>query len=454
MRKKLLSLNVTGVNDFAEGLKMSFVAEDQKNQKNIENDLIKVFENNEYIYVNKFNLIYGKNASGKTNILKLIDLSRSLSESNPNGITTDFSLYNNLDKEITMESFYSIDKYVFKQKITFLIEKIDYIDEAMRMPYKIKVVEEIISISNAVKPTLSVKKLISWFNDDAIWNEKSEVIFKTNISDSAERVDELPELTSNNDLINRPLFFEKVLSFFIAESFNKLKEKEKANQKFLKKWLPDEIEQVRKYLDRNVRLTIPDTKPHSSLIAKMIDWKPEVYLSFVNIFDKNIKKITWDKTSGRFSVDINNKIVLSSKLDGILSSGTLRGIGVMTVIKISMENGIDVSIDEIEANFNHKIIKYIFDLFKDNKVNSKGSRLFASTHYIRTLDITDRRDNIYITEKNNKTQNLIKLSHVEEVKKQKKRKDIPNSKLVKNIWTIDLEPSHADIVDLKKAFLK
>ena len=73
-------------------------------------------------------------------------------------------------------------------------------------------------------------------------------------------------------------------------------------------------------------------------------------------------------------------------------------------LKEAFEKGIAVVIDEIDKSLHTFIVKHIINMFRDKEINKAGAQLIFTTHDTSLLSLsTFRRDQIYFTEKNNKT---------------------------------------------------
>ncbi len=73
-------------------------------------------------------------------------------------------------------------------------------------------------------------------------------------------------------------------------------------------------------------------------------------------------------------------------------------------LKDAFDNGVTVVIDEIDKSLHPFIVKYIINMFRDKEVNNAGAQLIFTTHDTSLLSLSPfRRDQVYFTEKNNKT---------------------------------------------------
>lgn len=98
-----------------------------------------------------------------------------------------------------------------------------------------------------------------------------------------------------------------------------------------------------------------------------------------------------------------NEIILNSslELEKYLSSGTIKGIVVFTMARAIIQSGGYLIIDEIENHFNNEIVATLIRFFRESRVNINSGSIIYSTHYAQLLDEYDRNDSIYITRNNN-----------------------------------------------------
>ncbi len=84
--------------------------------------------------------------------------------------------------------------------------------------------------------------------------------------------------------------------------------------------------------------------------------------------------------------------------DDFESSGTLRTLGLAGVIDIALKNNAFIAIDEIESSLHPKLIEYFIEMFIRN---SESAQLLMTTHYDGLLEEEDlfRKDNIWFTNK-------------------------------------------------------
>lgn len=87
------------------------------------------------------------------------------------------------------------------------------------------------------------------------------------------------------------------------------------------------------------------------------------------------------------------------ELSLVLSDGTIRGIELFTNAILAIKGGKTYIIDEIEGSFHKNLISNIIFLFNDAEINTKKASLIFSTHYSGLLDAFRRRDGIFVCSK-------------------------------------------------------
>lgn len=123
----------------------------------------------------------------------------------------------------------------------------------------------------------------------------------------------------------------------------------------------------------------------------------DVLERIIRIFDENIKELTrLDDHNYRVVTSSGEKTMNDTQLVHFLSSGTTKGLLLYTLMVGSLREGFDLIIDEVENHFHKTLVENMLSLYRDKKVNRKNAALIFSTHYIETLDQMGRQDNIWI----------------------------------------------------------
>lgn len=112
-------------------------------------------------------------------------------------------------------------------------------------------------------------------------------------------------------------------------------------------------------------------------------------LCFEKIEDKALIHL---KFKGEEELILNNAV----ELEQYLSSGTIKGIITFSMVKEVLASGGYILVDEFENHFNKEIVVTLMRFFMDSSLNKNGSTLIFTTHYPELLDEYDRNDAIYI----------------------------------------------------------
>lgn len=138
-------------------------------------------------------------------------------------------------------------------------------------------------------------------------------------------------------------------------------------------------------------------------MLKASDISEEVLMKIIKIFDENVMELKMsDDQNYQLKYDGKTEKLSDKELYYRLSSGTTKGLNLYICIMISLQNGVDIIIDEIENHFHKTLVENIISLYKDKSINKHNATLIFATHYCEILDLFNRQDNIYITKADNK----------------------------------------------------
>lgn len=141
----------------------------------------------------------------------------------------------------------------------------------------------------------------------------------------------------------------------------------------------------------------------NTFFASLNSCDKELVSSIIKLLDESIEYIICDNSDLVKFKRINEKEITISKLEllSILSSGTFRGVELYVRSINALKYGKVFIVDEIENCFHKNLVKNLLFIFNSKNINSKGAKLIFSTHYTEILDSLSRRDNIFITHKEN-----------------------------------------------------
>lgn len=117
----------------------------------------------------------------------------------------------------------------------------------------------------------------------------------------------------------------------------------------------------------------------------------------LKIFDDNIETLEMlDEKNYRLIFQGEEKTLSDTQLIHLLSSGTTKGLLLYVLMVASLKEGFDLLIDEVENHFHKTLVENMISLYKDKSVNKYNATLIFTTHYCEVLDQMGRQDNIWI----------------------------------------------------------
>ena len=328
---KILRITAQGLPLFKEDLDICFYAQ-QRVSEDDKNNLYNMIEN---YYLHSACAFIGINASGKTSVLKVVNLALSIIKNEPINHAETKSILGGAKKATICTCFYDKRKYVCCLE-TEITAKKSKTGEYMYSILSEKLWE---------KPIASVrsKKYLTDFagmKPTAIRNQ-----------DEIYLPDDVSFIIAHNKKVNDTV---EVFSLLFYTNINVLPFTEN---------IPLE---VIAFLDPTIE----------KLCFEQVEGKTFIHLKF-----KNEEEIV-----------LNNAV----DLEQYLSSGTIKGIITFSMVKEVLQSGGYLLVDEIENHFNKEIVTTLVRFFMDSRFNKNGGTLIFTTHYPELLDEYDRNDGIYI----------------------------------------------------------
>ena len=328
---KILRITAQGLPLFKEDLDICFYAQ-QRVSENDKNNLYNMIEN---YYLHSACAFIGINASGKTSVLKVVNLALSIIKNEPINHAETKSILGGAKKATICTCFYDKRKYVCCLE-TEITAKKSKTGEYMYSILSEKLWE---------KPIASVrsKKYLTDFagmKPTAIRNQ-----------DEIYLPDDVSFIIAHNKKVNDTV---EVFSLLSYTNINVLP------------FTEDIPLEVTAFLDPTIE----------KLCFEQVEGKTFIHLKF-----KNEEEII-----------LNNAV----DLEQYLSTGTIKGIITFSMVKEVLQSGGYLLVDEIENHFNKEIVTTLVRFFMDSRFNKNGGTLIFTTHYPELLDEYDRNDGIYI----------------------------------------------------------
>lgn len=347
----------------------------------------------------RFALVYGGNASGKSNLLNAFDFLNDFWFSTKKDITEKTGVVPfKLDKDTPDQpSSFSLKFYVGSVKYWYQVELNDK-----------KVLSEKLFFYSSVQPTLLFSRELEnnvsvvSFNQAAIKvsgvaREEINIKCLPNMSFFAARNQvnvALPKIDEARDWMKKnvmDMISPKVTLFDYAQ-------RKMQKDEILKSHLLDFIKEA----DFNISdiRTIPEKQEIPVDVLEYLlktDSLPDEEKERL----KNEKKFTQLKTDFEHTVTNKNGLEKYFLEDHLESEGTRRITGLETVLYMALQRNAFLAIDEIESSLHPDLIEFVLKKFLENKNNR--AQLLVTTHYDPLLNETDdlfRKDSVWFTDKN------------------------------------------------------
>ena len=328
---KILRITAQGLPWFKEDLDICFYAQ-QRVSEDDKNNLYNMIEN---YYLHSACAFIGINASGKTSVLKVVNLALSIIKNEPINHAETKSILGGAKKATICTYFYDKRNYACCLETEITAKK------SKNGEY----IYSIISERLWEKPIASVrsKKYLTDFagmKPTAIRNQ-----------DEIYLPDDVSFIIAHNKKVNDTV---EVFSLLSYTNINVLP------------FTEDIPLEVIAFLDPTIE----------KLCFEQVEGKIFIHLKFKN----------------------EEEIILNNALDleQYLSSGTIKGIITFSMVKEVLQSGGYLLVDEIENHFNKEIVTTLVRFFMDSRFNQNGGILIFTTHYPELLDEYDRNDGIYI----------------------------------------------------------
>ena len=328
---KILRITAQGLPLFKDDLDICFYAQ-QRVSEDDKNNLYNMIEN---YYLHSACAFIGINASGKTSVLKVVNLALSIIKNEPINHAETKSILGGAKKATICTYFYDKRNYACCLETEITAKK------SKNGEY----IYSIISERLWEKPIASVrsKKYLTDFagmKPTAIRNQ-----------DEIYLPDDVSFIIAHNKKVNDTV---EVFSLLSYTNINVLP------------FTEDIPLEVIAFLDPTIE----------KLCFEQVEGKIFIHLKFKN----------------------EEEIVLNTAVDleQYLSSGTIKGIITFSMVKEVLQSGGYLLVDEIENHFNKEIVTTLVRFFMDSRFNQNGGILIFTTHYPELLDEYDRNDGIYI----------------------------------------------------------
>lgn len=333
---KILRITAQGLPLFKEDMDICFYTQ-QRVSEDDRNNLYNLIDN---YYLHSACAFIGINASGKTSVLKVINLALNIIKNEPINHVEAKTILGGSEKAAIRTYFYDKRKYICCLETVITAKKV-------------KTGEYVYSILSErlwEKPIAGVKSKKYLTDFDGI-----EPVDTRN-SNEAYLSDDVSFIIAHNKKVNDTV---EVFSLLSYTNVNVLP------------FTEDIPLEVITFLDPTIE----------KLCFEQAEGKTFIHLKFRD----------------EDEIILNNAV----DLEQYLSFGTIKGIITFSMVKEVLESGGYLLVDEIENHFNKEIVTTLMRFFMDSRLNKRGGALIFTTHYPELLDEYDRNDGICIVRNRN-----------------------------------------------------
>ena len=333
---KILRITAQGLPLFKEDMDICFYTQ-QRVSEDDRNNLYNLIDN---YYLHSACAFIGINASGKTSVLKVINLALNIIKNEPINHVEAKTILGGSEKAAIRTYFYDKRKYIC------CLETVITAKKAKTGEY----VYSILSERLWEKPVAGVKSKKYLTDFDGI-----EPVDTRN-SNEAYLSDDVSFIIAHNKKVNDTV---EVFSLLSYTNVNVLP------------FTEDIPLEVITFLDPTIE----------KLCFEQAEGKTFIHLKFRD----------------EDEIILNNAV----DLEQYLSSGTIKGIITFSMVKEVLQSGGYLLVDEIENHFNKEFVTTLMRFFMDSRLNKRGGTLIFTTHYPELLDEYDRNDGICIVRNRN-----------------------------------------------------
>lgn len=330
---RILQIKAEGLPLFKETLEIKFYAEQRVNEE--DKDVLFQLAKDSSFYMHMANAFIGINASGKTSVLKVIQIA--------------FAIVNN--------------------------EPLNHVE---------------------ARTILGISKK-SVFQITFVDNDENILCLETEIKANKQRGGEFIYTITNETLWEKPLKAARTKKHLIDFGDMEPISKRNQNEVYLSDDVSFIIAHNKKTKDSlNVMSLLSYTNVNVLPFSEEI---PAEVITFLDpTIEKLYFEQSENKTFIHLKFYDEDEIILNNArdLERYLSSGTIKGITTFSMVRDVLQSGGYLIMDEIENHFNKEIVSTLVRFFIDSKLNKNGGTLIFSTHYPEILDEYDRNDGIYL----------------------------------------------------------
>lgn len=386
----LLDFSVENYKSFVE--KAQFSMTPAPKQKGLDYSILKEKAGKKSVSGLCSSVIYGPNASGKTNIIGAMDVLRAIvlrgnirnaeEQSSPNKAVYNLELIPNNTIDII-------------KPVTF---KIAFVEKEIKFDYELSILIGTFLEDNYHRSVKSEKLSI---NDEVVFERSDDVKFgdfkkaKPYISDQTLANIKTMNLVANQSLSEDELFLTNGFKLLISQSLSKIII-DWFTEKFMVIYRADAIQLIRRFSDPQKKTVFVEKTTNEAANIFGINSNSVAYVANGDDGEAKLCSVFKDKEK-----EGSAKVVLAEVFE---SFGTIRFINMFPLVLRAIATGGTLVVDEFDASIHPMALMSIINIFHNDDINKHHAQLIFNTHNPIFLNSNVfRRDEIKFVEKDDNT---------------------------------------------------
>lgn len=337
-------------------------------------------------------VIYGPNASGKTNIIGAMDTLRA--------IVLRGNIRNAEDQNTPNKAAYNLELIPNNsvEDVRPVIFKIEFVENGLKFKYELSVLLGLF-LQNTFKR--SIKHECLMINDELVFCRENAVelgefkqikeFISSQMNDNRKTMEAILDLSLEED----ELFLTNGFKLMVSQTIAKLIV-DWFKEKFMVIYRADAMQLIRRFSDPQTKTIFVEKTVNEAAKLFGINSNTVAYVASGDDGEAKLCSIFADRNSSS-----NAKAVLAEIFE---SFGTIRFINLFPLVIRAIATGGTLVVDEFDASIHPMALMSIINIFHNDDINTKHAQLIFNTHNPIFLNSNIfRRDEIKFVEKNDDT---------------------------------------------------
>lgn len=334
-------------------------------------------------------VIYGPNASGKTNIIGAMDTLRA--------IILRGNIRNSEEQDLPNQAAYHLELIPNNRckEVCPVLFKISFLEDGLKFTYELSVLLGRF-LDNAYDRAIEYERLL--INDELIFDRTDQVTlgnlkrFKEYVAKEIIK-NETIQFVINQSLVKDELFLTNGFKSIISQVLSKK----------IIDWFTNKLMVI--YSANSIQLIRRFSNPDKNTIYVEKTMNEAAKIFGINSNDLAYVQNGEDGKTKLYSIFKTNDQNIQAVLADVFESyGTIRFINLFPLVVQAIYTGGTLVIDEFDASIHPMALMSIISVFHNDEINKKKAQLIFNTHNPIFLNANIfRRDEIKLVEKNDET---------------------------------------------------